>query len=239
VLGALGLVDRDGFKELFSCSVPLLRAGGNNKKLILAPLMRYVLEGCCANPSHCNNRTRDYRSILGEGLARICEWLDDQAYLKRIRNFGILNPTRLLDTGALDAEKAKRVMNYWTAGPVHMTPSGYEHLAKNLVEAIPQLTFTRCYGPQEEAVNPPQQPQQQEPRTQPRNQPPKSKVDWADRRKGWVNNSDAIAHRSAERGQYNPRGNWRGQRGGRGGRGGRTPGHRGHRARGTHQYRPY
>jgi hypothetical protein len=62
VSGALGLVDRDGFKELFSCSVPLLRASGNNRKLIIAPLMRYVLEGCCANLAHCTNRTRDYTS---------------------------------------------------------------------------------------------------------------------------------------------------------------------------------
>jgi hypothetical protein len=192
---------------------------------------------CKPGPLHKSHQgLHIYTSILGEGLARICEWLDDQAYLNRIRNFRVLNPTKLLDTSALDAAKAKRVMNFWTAGPVHMTESGYEHLAKNLVEAIPQLTFTRSYTPQEEADTSQQQPQQQQPRAQPRNQPLKNKVEWADRRKGWVNNSDAIAHRSAEGGRYISGGNWRGQRGGRGGR---SLSHRGHRARGAHQYRPY
>jgi hypothetical protein len=74
---------------------------------------------------HCNNRTRDYTSILGAELAKIEEWIDDQAYLKRIRNFCVLNPTKLLDTGDLNKAMAKRLVQFWTGGPVLMTVTGY------------------------------------------------------------------------------------------------------------------
>jgi hypothetical protein len=43
VPGALGFIDRDAFKDLFGSAVPLLRAGGQHRKIILVPLMRYVL----------------------------------------------------------------------------------------------------------------------------------------------------------------------------------------------------
>jgi hypothetical protein len=172
-----GLIDRDSFKELFSSSVPLLRAGVNKRKIILAPLMRYVLEGCCENPAHCINRNSDYMTILGEGVAIICEWLDDQSYLKQIHNFCVLTPMKLLDTGALDRAKAKRVMQFWTGGPVHMTVTGYEQLAQNLVEAIPQLTFTRSYSSQEEASTPQQSLQQQQSCPQPRQQKQQQRAD--------------------------------------------------------------
>jgi hypothetical protein len=87
VEGALGMIDRENFKQLFSMSVPLLRAGGQNKKVLVSPLGRYALESCCDDASHCSNRGGGLTQVLTEGLSNLETWVDDQAYLKRIRNF--------------------------------------------------------------------------------------------------------------------------------------------------------
>jgi hypothetical protein len=50
VEGALGMIDRDNCKQLFSMSVPLLRAGGQNKKVLISPLSRYALETAAMMP---------------------------------------------------------------------------------------------------------------------------------------------------------------------------------------------
>jgi hypothetical protein len=108
-----------------------------------------------------------------------------------------------------------------------VTVTGYEQLAKNLVETIPKVTFTRSYGNTEEASQPPlQQPEAHQP-TQRKHAP---RADWADRRDGWVRGNDTVANR--DRGKMHPhgsRGSWRGQRGQRGGRGGRFNSSRGGR----------
>jgi hypothetical protein len=95
VPGAIGLVDRDAFKQLFSQAVPLLRAGGQHKKVLLSPQMRYTLEGCCTDDAHCSNRKTFYPTMF-EQLADIETWMDDQSYLKRIRNYCVLNPNTIL-----------------------------------------------------------------------------------------------------------------------------------------------
>jgi hypothetical protein len=92
IVGALSLVDRDTFKQLFSVAVSLLRAGGQHKKVIITPLMRYAAENCCDDPAHCTNRGGNLNTILSEGLSTIETWIDDQVYLKRVRNFHVVNP---------------------------------------------------------------------------------------------------------------------------------------------------
>ena len=47
VPGELALADWPTFKKIFNISVPLLRAGGDNKKLLLSLLPRYFNSKCC------------------------------------------------------------------------------------------------------------------------------------------------------------------------------------------------
>jgi hypothetical protein len=62
--------------------------------------MRYAAENCCANPAHCTNRGGNLNAVLSEGLATIETWIDDQCYLKRIRNFHVINPNLLITPDA-------------------------------------------------------------------------------------------------------------------------------------------
>jgi hypothetical protein len=106
IIGALGMIDREKFKQLFSMAVPLLGAGGQNKKVLVSPLCRYALENCYEDPSHCTNRGGGLKEAMVAGLANLETWTDDQAYLKRIWNFLVFNPNDFLSPD--DAPVTKR-----------------------------------------------------------------------------------------------------------------------------------
>jgi hypothetical protein len=202
VIGALGLIDRDSFKQLFSKAVPIFRAGGQNKKFIISPLCRYALENCCDDSTHCTNRGSNLTKTLTEGLANLETWIDDQAYLKRIRNFMVYNPNDFLspDDTAVTKKDTKLYKMCWREGPVHMTSFGYERMATALTEAIMEGQFSRT-GPATAA--PAGGSTAANPRPESRSTSNTKKIDWSQRRQAWVTGSDTVVHR-----QYNenPRG---------------------------------
>jgi hypothetical protein len=59
-------VDRDEFKQHFSKAVPLLRAGGQHKKILLTPLIRYAIQICCENTEHRSNRGPALNKLIYE-----------------------------------------------------------------------------------------------------------------------------------------------------------------------------
>jgi hypothetical protein len=146
IIGALGMIDREKFKQLFSLAVPLLRAGGQNKKVLVSPLCRYALENCCEDPSHCTNRGAGLKKGMVAGLANLETWTDDQAYLKRIRNFLVFNPNDFLspDDAPVTRSDTRLYKICWNAGPVHMLPVGYEKLANSMLESVTEGIFSRA-----------------------------------------------------------------------------------------------
>jgi hypothetical protein len=200
------MIDRDNFKQLFSKSVPLLRAGGQNKKVLISPLGRYALESCCDDASHCSNRGSGLTQVLTEGLANLETWVDDQAYLKRIRNFMTFNPNDFFspDEDPITKKDAKIYKQCWKAGPVHMT----------------QLSVATV------AVS---NPSNKTPRSAPR-----GGQQWPDlskQRQSWITKSDTVAHRNnddnKQHGNNRGGGKWRGRAGPYRGYGGPFRGHGG------------
>jgi hypothetical protein len=106
--GKLEVADHATVKLLVNTSTPLLRAGGNNEKIILSPLPRYILP-CCGDESHVSNRKENsFKVSMSEGLGEIRRSLKDLVFGKKIRNFKVLDPVLLLTvTTAM-----------WVAGPV-------------------------------------------------------------------------------------------------------------------------
>jgi hypothetical protein len=203
IIGALGMVDRDTFKQLFSAVVPLLRAGGQNKKVILSPLMRYAIESCCDSAGHCVNHGPALNKVLSEGLDSLHTWIDDQSYLKRIRNFIVVNPNLIIAPDSVNKMETKTFKLYWKSGPIHMAPIGYEKLAKGLLEEMSSATYSRAASTAEKAAA-------ADPAT-PRGcgrgrGRARGHIDWSTKRKDWVSNDDIVAHR-----------NYTNSRGGRGG----------------------
>jgi hypothetical protein len=143
IIGALGMVDRDEFKQQFSMAVQLFRAGGLNKKVIVSPLMRYAIESCCDSALHCTNRGPALNKVLSEGLTT-GDWIDDQSYLKRIRNFMVVNPNLVIAPDNAYKKDAKTFKMYWKNGPVHMSSTGYEKLAQGILEELATGNFSRA-----------------------------------------------------------------------------------------------
>ena len=141
VPGELVLADWAALKKIFTAALPLLRAGGKNRKLILSPLPRFVNSKCCASDLsdlHITNfGGKAYAKGMGKQLADIHGWLDDLARGRRLLNYESVCPSSAIgiDDNATIRDKAtlEGLKNRWGADPVHLTPAGYNALADYLV----------------------------------------------------------------------------------------------------------
>jgi hypothetical protein len=211
IRGKLDYADHSVIKGLVNTVTPLLRAGGENEKIILSPLPRYMRR-CCKDRAHLTNKKdSDYAAKMGEALAKMRDFMKDLIYGKRIRNFKVLSTTMLF-MGDTDTA-ADKLRAFWKDDAVHMTPEGYAELVEAVVKVITTATYTR----------PPTNTQM-------------GNSGKGRKRKQWVSADDTLAHRrygddfrdggkrlrgggrgggrSRSRGRGGPRG------GGRGGRGG-------------------
>jgi hypothetical protein len=207
--GRLKTLDREAFKTVFNLSVPLLRSGGENPKLIISPLVRYIKGPCCGNVNHLTNFGEPgYVVMLGEAMADVRAWIKDFTYGKKLRNFKVLCSNTAVGCDG-DGDGLRAV---WGKDPVHMNASGYEKLAVSLVDTS-DTDLTRA--PKRSSDSGAGAPAKM------------SRLDPALQRPSWVTADDVTANR-----QQWPRPGGRG-RGGRGGRGG------GWRGRGRGGRRPF
>jgi hypothetical protein len=221
-------VDRPSLRDLYNTVVPLQRAGGEECKIIISPLLRYIGGKCCDNPAHITNfGDKRYFQKLGICLGEITDWLKECRHSKRIRNYRVMCPNRMLRMGEDDDKAAKRVRTYWDADPVHMGPDGYRQLACALLDKVAAVANTAEEPPQPGPSG-------------------GSSTTRGSARRGWT--ADTVARRSDSyttfRGGHSSaswhraggRAAHRGARGGARGRGGRGGRFRGY---GGRKYRPY
>ena len=135
VIGELVMADWSAFKKIFYAAIPLLCAGGENKKIILSPLPRFSTAKCCPESGHITNYgSKGYGPNMGSCLADIHSWTDDFARGKRIKNFEVVCPSSIIWEDKKTTIKDLKV--YWSADPVHLTPKGYEMLAEKLADRV-------------------------------------------------------------------------------------------------------
>jgi hypothetical protein len=76
--GRLVMVNRDEFRDLFTAVLPILRAGQQHTKILLTPLVRYLLHSCCRDISHITNRCEPRYaatiSYIEFSSASACNW---------------------------------------------------------------------------------------------------------------------------------------------------------------------
>jgi hypothetical protein len=218
--GKLAAVGRDRFKELFNLSVPLLRAAGECPKLLMSPLLRYITAPCCKVSGHLTNfGGPEYALFLGEAVENLKSWLKDFTYGKKIRNFKVIcTNTSIGFDEEEEVENKKKLKEYWSSDPVHLSGAGYGKLAGDIVSKG-ENGLTRSSDSLARK------------RSSETKQPPAAK------RARWVDDDEVTASRSTRghhgrpgghyrghfRGQSRGRGWWskRGGRSFRGGRGGR------------------
>ena len=181
VEGALKMADRETFMQIVYSSVPLLRAGGEGVKIVVAPMPRYITGPCCNNRGHVTNfGDKKYGKIMGDKLADIGDWVKEFVYGKRITNFQVFSPTTLI-LGTDDSKDEMRAT--WGRDPVHMTKHGYGKEARALLETLEKnLSLERRSSTSSKTSG-------QGTRS---DRPLK---DWSSTRQEWVNRSDATATR--------------------------------------------
>ena len=140
VPGELVLADWSALTKIFTNSLPFIRAGGRNKKLILSPLPWYINSKCCESESHITNfGGKAYAKGMGKQLADIHGWLDDLAHGKRLQSYKIVCPSTfigLADNATLkDKAEREKLRDRWGTDPVHLTEAGYAALAEALIDS--------------------------------------------------------------------------------------------------------
>ena len=139
VPGDLVMADWPTFKQIFASSLPLIRAGGKLKKVLLSPLPRFIMGRCCPDTGHLKNfGTKEYVRAMGNTLAEIDDWVRDLAFSKRILNFTVINTGNLVDLDSPSSRK-KELVQWWGNDPVHMTEAYYAKLARNLTVRIDKM----------------------------------------------------------------------------------------------------
>ena len=157
VAGDLVLADWSAFRKIFYVSIPLLRAGGNNRKILLSPLPRYSTAKCCQNEEHITNfGKKGFGTSMGSKLAEIHSWIDDFARGKHIKNCEVICPASTIMTG--DDISKKDLAAFWGSDPVHLTPMGYEKLGEQLSEKIESIKQKKRLREDSQADQPNQRP---------------------------------------------------------------------------------
>jgi hypothetical protein len=78
ITGTLQVADKAAIKEMTGILQPLIKALGQSKKALLAPLTRYWLKPCCDNPlHHVNYSVATYLPALGASVFRLRDSIHD------------------------------------------------------------------------------------------------------------------------------------------------------------------
>jgi hypothetical protein len=131
--GDVQVCSRDIQYEHFDAIKPLLDIFDKKRTLILTPLPRYAVAGCCNNLEHCANiREPGYKTRMMQELEDIKRNLRDYLFHKGKRNIRVVDPTMDL-MGMVDSE-------IWDIDPIHPKEEAYKRIAEGLVNVVAQAT---------------------------------------------------------------------------------------------------
>jgi len=193
VEGALKIVKKSTFRDLFCLALSVIREAGDITIFLTVPLPRYLLEKCCSNPTHISNKYQaDYESSMREALADIASWMKSMCEMRRLKNVVIYNPMEPL--GLLDDEAdEEQILQLWGADPVHPTEAAYKAIGDHLSEAI------TCHMAEAKAQAAADEAKKQAPATSAKKQLPV-------RREAWISGTEPVAKRQATSSSYLARG---------------------------------
>ncbi len=139
--GSMVVADRTAIKDLLSQLTPVLKALGDSRKILLTPLARYWVAPCCSDRSHVvNYRTVGFLPKLGDTIAALCDFIRDALFVKKVPNFRVLCPNRMVGVGQRKQEptdeEAAKMATLWGPDPVHPTSAAYRMIADSLESDI-------------------------------------------------------------------------------------------------------
>jgi hypothetical protein len=120
--GELAVCGRETLLRHFNTLKPLLDLTAKKRGILVSPLPRYVVSGCCSESSHCSNRRfPDFEQQLQQQLDITKRNLKDFLFYDGYRQIRVLDPC--MDMRHLDQDEA------WGDDPIHPTPVVYSKIA--------------------------------------------------------------------------------------------------------------
>jgi hypothetical protein len=121
----------------------LVEAAGEAKVLLVLPLPRYVLRGCCDSPAHVTNLgAGDYQALLASA-AHTCRNVMEDALDGISTEYIFYNPVSTFTDGPLTEMKASDGQLVWaTDDPVHLTEAAYGDMGLALLDLWLHSEFT-------------------------------------------------------------------------------------------------
>ncbi len=113
--------------------LPILRLLKKNKKLIFAPLPRYLQQPCCLDKTHCLNRKEEgYLSGMMASIKEIRRDMKDACHEMRVSNYKVVNRCTLLDLS--EESDSSSWIEAMGTDPVHLTEAGLTKLADSVLK---------------------------------------------------------------------------------------------------------
>jgi hypothetical protein len=120
--GEVALCGRETLLHHFNTMKPILDQIGRRRGILVTPMPRYIVAGCCSNPSHCSNRRyQDFEQQQQQHLDIVKKNLKDYLFYDGYRSVRVLDPC--MDLRSLGQEDA------WDADPVHPSQLAYNKIA--------------------------------------------------------------------------------------------------------------
>jgi len=134
--GHIRVAEVPELKLAFRQAMPLLRAAGRARKVILSPAERYLAGKCCGDLRHMVNYSNEYTASMCDKLTRLRTGLKDHVHSRNINTYKVTCFDRLLGIGKGVEGSSALLRTYWRDDPVHLTSGGYAALAEALVDAL-------------------------------------------------------------------------------------------------------
>jgi hypothetical protein len=120
--GDLTISSKSAQQVLFTTIRPLLGAVRGRNVIVCAPMPRFLLAGCCEDPSHMPNRKQGgFEANLVRDLKDTAENLRDYLFTSGFKQYKVLDPAV--------SWRNKEKDDLWGADPVHPNEAAYSLLA--------------------------------------------------------------------------------------------------------------
>jgi hypothetical protein len=127
LVGEVTLCPKESQQEHFSAIKPLLEATGKKRYILITPLPRYVVAGCCLNPEHClNRRFQDFKQHTLNSLDMMRRNFKDFLYFAGMRSVKVLDPC--MDIRGMEDDEV------WGTDPIHRQPLVYSKIVTGVVK---------------------------------------------------------------------------------------------------------
>jgi hypothetical protein len=130
------------FKKVIELVLPILKSKGDRPCVILPPLPRYLFQRCCNDSSHCTNAgEKNFPETLLSGFIQLRNELIRCLVQHGLTNFKVLDvccATTCTTTSNLP-DRVNGLRNVFAEDGVHLTPNGYNNLAKWSISCLKTL----------------------------------------------------------------------------------------------------